>query len=215
MKKRSPPGVAPDGLEGGSSEHLPKQQHCKSTSCQPENPTLIKLQEPAPDASVAPPITRGRCWEDYDRKAISCARDELAGDLNHELAREVNQAIKWVDQSDPDQLDWYLDCHAEIFSLLDTVYLLMREMDITDREARCIASATRKHVARAMARWRTHQIEIMEAALAFYDATDIEVDNVNSEPAPPSEPPPPEPEPPPKRKPASWLTWRHQGRART
>ena len=196
-RRDNPPGGRPWRAGGGFYGCTDKQQQPDLTASQPENPTLIEPVEAALEPQEQPPITRARCWEDYDRKAVSCDRDELASELNHELAGEENRAIKWIDQSDPDQLDWYLDCHGELFNVLDVVFLLMKEMDVTDTEARAIASATRKHVRRAMGRWRLHQLELMEAALSFYDAE-----------------PSPDPEPPPKRKPASWLTWRHKGTAR-
>jgi hypothetical protein len=204
--RRNPPGGQSRRAEGFFNHGCHNRQQPDLTPLQPENPTENDPIEPSPEPQGQPPITRARCWEDYDTKAVSCDRDALASDLNHDLAKDINQAIKLIDQSDPDQLDWYLDCHAEIFNVLDVIYLLTKEMDVTDREAKAIASATRKHVRRAMARWRTHQIELMEAALAFYDAAEIITDNVINDPPP---------EPPPKRKPASWLTWRHQGRART
>jgi hypothetical protein len=44
---------------------------------------------------------------DYDRRDTSFEREEVASRLNEEPARGFNQAIKCVDQSDPDQRAWY------------------------------------------------------------------------------------------------------------
>ncbi len=100
------------------------------------------------------PICRSRAWEDYDRKAIESDRETLAFDLNHDLAKAFSEAIKYVDQGDRDQVDRYLRCHDDLFALLDTIYLLMREMDVSVTEARAIASAVRKHYRRCVDRWR-------------------------------------------------------------
>ncbi len=82
--------------------------------------------------------------------------NELAFELNSELAKRLNDAIRLVDQSDPAQLHLYLAARFELFDFLDGIFLLMRDPDVTGAEVRAIASTTRKHFANALARMGRH-----------------------------------------------------------
>lgn len=119
------------------------------------------LTEPEPPKPVnafsrdQPPITRARAWEGWSR-----VNDDEASELNHELARLFNEAVRQIDQGDRDQVNWYWRCQGELFSLLDTIYLLQVEPSTTPEEAKYISSAVRKHFTRAMSRWIIHQREL-------------------------------------------------------
>lgn len=94
---------------------------------------------------------------------------EPAFALNVELARDFNQALKLVDQTDDEQDDWYWQARGEIHAFLDTLFLFMKDReDDPDEEPatlKVIAEAARKYYAKMYERWRKRHLAILEDAI--------------------------------------------------
>jgi hypothetical protein len=188
MKTNNPPRTAIRGRAGVAKQGGDSEQSLISKSpARKPSPPRKPSRKPAPSSGLderpayeptAPKVTRGRAWEDYSRREIDLDAEQLAKTLNHELAKTFNDAFKEVSDldwmGDPKQDAWYWCCHGELFELLDTVLLMMVEMDVTGDEATAIASATRKHFHRAVARWRVHHLELRDARLALWEEAEAQ-----------------------------------------
>jgi hypothetical protein len=190
MRKNNPPGGQPGGLDRlkrlGTKHPEPSKFPAQKPIQKPQKPAQNPAKKPVPPSISRPPyeptaprITRGREWEDYDRRERDSDAELLASELNHELAKAFNDAWKEVESlewlgSIRMFSDWYWCCHAELFELLDTVFLLMNEMGVTSDEAQAVAGATRKHFGRAMERWRTHHLELLDEEISLREKAEAE-----------------------------------------
>lgn len=100
---------------------------------------------------------------------------DLASEVNHELARLINDACRELDPDDRDQLQLYWKVHDELFAILDTVYLLMVDEGVTMAQGKVIAAALRIHIRACMARWRD-RLDDFRAKQAHLRETLAEID---------------------------------------